>query len=100
MVEVIWTDMAIEDIRAIAEYIARDSMVYATAQVDRIFRRVEILQDYPYPGKEIPEWSDPALRELNAGNYRIIYEVVTAEKVCILMVVHGARRADYFKSNR
>jgi len=43
----VWSPEAIEDIEAIAEYIERDSLFYAKAVVDKIFRSSEKLKDFP-----------------------------------------------------
>lgn len=37
MVEVIWTDQAIDDINNIAEFISKDSFKYAQIQVSKFF---------------------------------------------------------------
>lgn len=39
MVEINWTDQALEDIESIAMYIFRDSKKYAALQIDRFSRR-------------------------------------------------------------
>ena len=39
--KLIWSPPAIEDIKAIAEYIARDSAFYAESTVERIFQAPE-----------------------------------------------------------
>lgn len=49
-----------------------------------------MLQDFPDVGRPVPEFSNPALRELLLGHYRIIYEVGAAA-VYIPAVHHGAR---------
>ena len=44
MVEVKWTEQAIEDMANIAEFISRDSVKYANLQLDRFFSNAEILE--------------------------------------------------------
>lgn len=77
MVEVRWTVQANDDVENIAEYIAKDSEKYASLQVQRFIEAVEILVTYPKTGRIIPETNLENLRELIAGNYRIMYAVIS-----------------------
>jgi len=91
MVAIIWIDQAIEDIDYIAEYISQASMKYAAATVNKIFQRAEILKTYPQAGRMVPETNNNSIRELIEGNYRIIYEIISEERIEILTVHHSAR---------
>ena len=91
MVEIRWTEQALEDIDNIAEFIAKDSVKYAKIQVHRFFERVEILKTQPRSGRVVPEIGDEKIRELIMGNFRIIYRLVTATRVDILTVHHSRR---------
>jgi toxin ParE1/3/4 len=86
-----WTPTAVAHLRAIRDYIARNSPGYAQAVVDRIIRRTETLAALPHIGAEVPEYADESIRELVEHPYRIIYRAA-AERVDVLAVVHGARR--------
>ncbi len=88
--KLIWSPQAIEDIQAIAEYIARDSTVYAESTVERIFQAPERLIQFPKLGRIVPEKNDDSIRELFVFQYRIIYEILASE-IHILTVVHGKR---------
>ena len=88
--KLIWSPQAIEDIQAIAEYIARDSTVYAESTVERIFQAPERLTEFPKLGRVVPEKNDETIREVLVFQYRIIYEIVASE-IHILTVVHGKR---------
>jgi len=66
MVEIVWTEPALSDLDAIADYIALENPVAAQKLVRRIFRHVEQLQDHPDSG------SKPV--ELEGRNYRQIIE--------------------------
>jgi toxin ParE1/3/4 len=90
MAEVIWTDLAVEDINDIAEYIAKSSQKYATIQTQRFFDRALILESNPFAGKQLRESNDKNYRELNAGNYRIIYKVASDSLIYILSVIQGS----------
>ncbi len=41
-------------------------------------------------GRVVPELSDPAIREVFVGSYRLVYRIL-AHRVEILALVHGAR---------
>ena len=51
--KLIWSPQAIEDIQAIADYIARDSISYAESTVGRIFRAPERLIEFPKLGRVV-----------------------------------------------
>ena len=55
MVKVNWTTQSIEDIRSIAEFIAKDSSKYANLQVDLFFANAQLLENFPTAGRIIPE---------------------------------------------
>lgn len=66
MAEVTWTEPALADLEAIAEYIAIENPAAASALVKRIFEHVAQLADHPDSGS----W--PA--ELGRSRYRQIVE--------------------------
>lgn len=90
--EVIWTDPAWDDLEAAADYIARDSEYYAAAFVQEVKDAAESLSEMAERGQVVPEWRDPAIRELLVRPYRVVYQLL-ADQVRILAVIHGARRA-------
>lgn len=85
-----WLPDALDDVDAIASYIASDSASYASALVQRILECAAGLCRSPLRGRVVPEWNDDSVREVFVGNYRIIYIVRTPD-VIVLTVVHGAR---------
>lgn len=91
MVQIVWSNIAIDDLKAIKDYISRDSPVYALRQIKKIRERVQILRSNVFAGKINSETQDPSIRELIEGNYRIIYEVISETEISILLVHHGAR---------
>jgi len=88
--KLIWSPQAIEDIKAIAEYIARDSSIYAESTVERIFQAPEKLIKFPKFGRIVPEKNNESIREIFVFQYRIIYEILASE-IHVLTVVHGKR---------
>jgi toxin ParE1/3/4 len=93
MVEIRWTEQAAEDLEAIAEFIANDSPHYASIFCIDILAAVERLVVFPDRGRVVPEWSNPNVRELILGNYRIIYRR-REDVVEILSVYHSSRLLD------
>jgi len=91
MVEIRWTNRAIDDMLNIADYIGRDSKKYAKLQVDRFFQKVTILETHPQAGKIVPEINRKNLRELLVSDYRIIYKVISKTQIDIITIHHGAR---------
>ncbi|MGB3533752.1 MAG: type II toxin-antitoxin system RelE/ParE family toxin [Microcoleaceae cyanobacterium] len=86
--QVVWSPRAIDDIDAIAAYIARDSVSYAAAVVQRIIEVTRDLNDAPSSGALVQEFGDETIRELFAYTYRIIYQI-EGEMVTVLTVIHG-----------
>lgn len=91
MARIIWTDRALTDIEAIADYIALDSVRYAKMVVQQLFKKTEILKTFPLSGRIVPELQNPNLRELLEGEFRIIYEIHEENTIFILTVHHTAR---------
>lgn len=88
--QVVWSPTAIDDIDAIAAYIARDSVSYAAAVVQRIIEATRDLSKCPLSGGIVQEFGDETIREQFAYTYRIIYRV-RDETVTVVAVVHGKR---------
>ena len=88
--KLIWTDPSIEDLRAVRDYIGRDSDYYAADLVEQVVLSVERLLRFPKLGRVVPEAQDENIRELVHKNYRIIYRIA-GERIEILTIVHGSR---------
>lgn len=91
MVRINWTLQAKSDLKDIAEYISKDSKLYAKRQVFKIRNRTEILKFQKSSGRIVPEIQEKNIREVLEGNYRIIYKVVNKNRIDILTVHHTAR---------
>ena len=75
MDQVVWSPSSLEDLDAIAEFISRDSMAYASVFVQRILAHVVKLSEFPHSGRIVPEYGREDLREFLFKNYRIVYRV-------------------------
>ncbi len=80
MVRINWTFQAKSDLKDIAEYISKDSKLYAKRQVLKIRNRTVVLKSHTYSGRTVPEIKDQNIREIFEGNYRIIYRIVTKNR--------------------
>jgi len=87
---VVWSPRAVDDVDAIAAYIAEDSEAYAASVVRTILDKARGLSEFPYVGRVVPEFGDEAIREVFAYSYRIIYEI-DANEITIAAVIHGKR---------
>jgi len=85
----IWTDIAIEDLNNIAEYIAIDSEFYAKDLINRIVQNVEKLEQFPQIGRVVPELDDENIREIIYHNYRVVHRIIK-EDIYIVIVSHGS----------
>ena len=86
---VTWLDRAVEDLKAVRAYIARDSPSAAAEVARRLRNAVKLLADYPAAGRP---GRVPNTRELVvAGTPYILPYRVRSESVEILRVLHGAQ---------
>ena len=93
MPEVRWTPLAANDLEAISEFVSRDSPYYANILVLDVMAGIERLAYFPHLGRLVPEVSDPQIRELLLGNYRVIYRY-RLQIVEVLTIYHSARLLD------
>jgi plasmid stabilization system protein ParE len=73
MAEVIWTEPALQELDAIAEYIALDNPSAASQLVKAVFDKTKRLEDFPQSGRTPPELPNSVYRELVAPPCRIFY---------------------------
>jgi plasmid stabilization system protein ParE len=88
--QVEWSPRAIEDVEAIALYIAADSTSYAAAVVKKILDTTRNLSRFPLAGRIVPEFDDENIREKFVYSYRIIYRI-EGETITIAAIIHGKR---------
>ena len=91
MVQINWTLQAKNDLKAIAEYISKDSLQYAKFQVIKLKNRTKILKTQISSGRVVPEINQKNIRELISGSYRIIYKIVNENQIDILTIHHSSR---------
>jgi len=93
MARLIWAPKALEDLRALLEYIARDAPAAAARFGEKVVARAESIASNPLWGAWTPEDDSRTYREVHQGAYRLIYRV-EGDAVYIVAVHHAARLLD------
>ena len=92
MATIAWAGPALEDLRQIHQFIARDSTQYAGIMARRIRTAVSRLGNFPQSGRVVPELPDGPYREILVGQYRVVYRhLEDRDVVLVLAVIHGSR---------
>jgi addiction module RelE/StbE family toxin len=91
MAELIWTEPALHDLDAIADYIALDNPDAAHELVRQIFRHVAQLQRHPKSGSVPKELRGMKYRQIVESPCRIFYRTIK-NCVVILHVMRGEMR--------
>ena len=73
--QIVWSPQSLRDLRAVRDYIAKDSEHYADLTIARIFSAIERLLRFPDSGRIVPEKDDPEIREIIVGRFRVVYRV-------------------------
>jgi plasmid stabilization system protein ParE len=94
MAQIRWTPQSLTDMNNIAEYIAKDSEIYAAIQTERFFSTVEVLENQIRTGRIVPEIENESIRKLIEWVYQIIYRVVDENRVDILTIHHSRRSVE------
>lgn len=81
--KVTWTEVAWNDLEAVAEYISKDSPRYGAAFVRDVRDAARSLSHFSERGRYVPEFVNSQIRELLLGQYRLIYHI-TAKEVSII----------------
>lgn len=87
---VIWTARARADLKAIHDYIAKDSPENAKRVVREMRHKADTLEETPLIGRVVPELDDPDIREIPAYSWRILYQL-RERRVFVLTVIHKRR---------
>ena len=82
--------LALTSLKAIHDYIAKDSRQNAQKVAREILSKADVLAEPPRPGRTVPEINDPELREISAYSWRIIYHLRN-DRVFIVTLIHKRR---------
>ncbi len=100
MAQIIWTEPALLDLDAIAEYIALDKPSAANHFVQNVFSIVDRLEQFPESGRKPPEFKKSRYREIIVDPCRVFYRI-EKEKIYILYVMRSERQLrKYLLNNR
>ena len=87
---VTWTARARADLKAIHDYIAKDSPENAKRVVHEMRRKADTLEETPLIGRVVPELDDPDLREIPSYSWRILYQL-RERRVFVITIIHKGR---------
>ncbi len=91
MAEIVWTEPALADLEAIADYIALDNPEAARKLVRSVFAHVDQLEGHPESGSKLPELKGWAYRQIIEPPCRVIYR--SEQKVVyVLHVIRSEQR--------
>jgi toxin ParE1/3/4 len=90
MAEIIWSDPALSDLDAVADYIALENPIAASELVKRIIDHVDQLADHPESGSRPQELKRSRYRQIVEPPCRIFYRF-DGHKVFILHVMRSER---------
>ena len=96
MARIIWTDEALRWLRAIRDYIAKDSPAAADKTIDGIFEKVQLLSTFSELGFQYPLPGRDDVRVLLYGHYRIAYTITAPDVIHVLGVFHAALDIDCY----
>jgi plasmid stabilization system protein ParE len=99
MAEVVWTEPALSDLDAIADYIALEDPGAARALVQRVFHHVDQLIEHPRSGSKPQELRGWRYRQIVEPPCRVFYRE-DSNRVFILYVMRAERllRPELLKS--
>lgn len=90
MAQVIWTEPALSDLEAIADYIALENPDAAEKLVQRVFENVGKLAEHPKLGPKPPELKGWRYRHIVEPPCRVFYRH-EEDKVFVLYVMRAER---------
>lgn len=90
MAQIVWTEPALNDLDAIADYIALESPTAAAELVRRVFAHVEQLAAHPESGSKPPELGRSRYRQIVEPPCRVFYRF-DGDKVFVLYVMRAER---------
>jgi toxin ParE1/3/4 len=91
MAQVVWTEPALQDLDAIADYVALEDPQAARGLVHRIFQHIEHLAQNPESGSRPPEMRQSRYRQIIEPPCRVFYRF-DGGRVFILYVMRGEMR--------
>jgi len=91
MAQVVWSEPALSDLDAIAEYISLDKPSAAANLVRKVFSSTDKLEKFPELGRKPPEFIKSNYLEIIENPCRIFYRI-EGDTVFIIYVMRSERR--------
>ncbi|MEN9461890.1 MAG: hypothetical protein RIS84_1910 [Pseudomonadota bacterium] len=91
MINVNWTLKAQVSLDGIYDYIHQDAPFYAERFVQQLIDSADRLETFPLSGRVVPEAEREDIREVIFQSYRIIYWIISDNRIDILAVLHASR---------
>jgi toxin ParE1/3/4 len=88
MAQIVWTEPALNDLDAIADYVALENPAAAAELVRRVFAHVEQLEAHPESGSKPPELGRSRYRQIVEPPCRVFYRF-DGERVFVLYVMRA-----------
>jgi addiction module RelE/StbE family toxin len=88
--QIAWSESALDDLEAIADYIADSSISSARKVVTKVRDATHKLEQFPHLGMIVPELGDSTIRQSLILQYRMIYQV-EEDRLVILSIIHTRR---------
>lgn len=90
--QVVWSPTARLDLKDLCTFIAQHDARAAAKFACSIFESVERLANFPHSGRVVPEFGDPAIREVIHRPCRVVYRVKESKSVIEIARVWYAAR--------
>jgi addiction module RelE/StbE family toxin len=94
MVEIVWTEPALNGLSEIADYIELSNPYAAELLVKSVFEKIDRLEDHPHSGRKVPELESSDYREVIVDPCRIFYKL---ENNCIYILFVLRQERDFIK---
>lgn len=94
MVEIVWTEPALNGLSEIADYIELSNPHAAESLVKSAFKKIERLAEHPHSGRKVPEFESSDYREVIVDPCRIFYKL---ESNCIYILFVLRQERDLIK---
>lgn len=89
--KIVYSKIALQDLKEIYNYISRDSIRFAKREVELIRISIKKLKSGPLLGRKFEKSDGDLTRELIFKNYRIVYDIVPDSQIIILSIHHHSR---------
>ncbi len=90
MAEIVWSEPALADLDAIADYIAIEDALAAATLVRRVFAHVEQLIEHPESGSRPQELKRSRYRQIVEPPCRVFYRV-DGQRIVVVHVMRSER---------